>query len=63
MYCVKRTTSDGSLAYYTYDGWLVLSAKSAPLDLSDVVLFTEREAQMNGLPSNEEFQWYGAYKR
>lgn len=61
MYCIKRTVSKGKVAYFKYDGWHLFS--NEPLDLSGVVLFTEREAKANELRPNEEFQWYGAYKR
>ena len=61
MYCVKRTERD-AISYLKYDGW-DRTERGSPLDLNDVVLFTEREIQMNELPSNQEFQWYGAYKR
>lgn len=61
MYCVKRTVAPGKLAYYTYDGWNLFS--NVPLDLTGVVLFTKTEAERIELPANEEFQWYGSYKR
>lgn len=71
MYCIKRTeyerneatgeVSIASLAYLKYDGWQVFP--KPPLDLKGVMLFTEREAQVNELPPNMEFLWYGAYKR
>jgi hypothetical protein len=60
MYCLKRTTDD-SISYYKYNGWETFP-KSGPLDLTGSILFTEREAQVNELPPNERFQWYGAYK-
>ena len=60
MYIIKRTTAN-SISYYKYDGWS--EPTDGPLDLTDVVLFTEREAKVNVLPPNEEFQWYGSYKR
>lgn len=70
MYCIKRMTPIFNeqeytevLSYYTYDGWTAPVEKGQSLDLSGVVLFTEREARVNELPPNEEFQWYGAYKR
>jgi len=62
MYCIKRTNADATLSYYKYDGWEAFP-KEGPLDLSGVVLFTEREAEVIELPPNEEFQWYGAYKK
>jgi len=61
MYVIKRTSED-TISYYKYDGWESFP-KQGPLDLSGVVLFTEREAKVTELPPNEEFQWYGAYKR
>ena len=61
MYIIKRTSKD-SVSYYKYEGWEQFK-KGTPLDLSGVVLFTEQEAKVNELPPNEEFQWYGAYKR
>ena len=60
MYVIKRT-SDYSVSYYKYDGWEEF--ETPPIDLTGCVLFTEREAKVNELPPNEEFQWYGAYKR
>ena len=62
MYCVKRTVSD-TISYYKYDGWSEHVPYGQALDLNDVVLFTEREAKANTLRPNEEWQWYGAYKR
>lgn len=67
MYCIKALipnyeTKKVDIGYYKYDGWDVFPSEG-PLDLSGVVLFTEREAQRIELPANEEFQWYGAYKR
>ena len=61
MYVIKRTTED-SISYYKYDGWESFP-KEGPLDLTGVVLFTERERRANTLRPNEEWQWYGAYKR
>jgi len=61
MYVIKRTTAD-SISYYKYDGWETFP-KEGPLDLTGVVLFTERERQMCTLVSTDEWQWYGAYKR
>lgn len=61
MYCVKRTVSHDKVAYLKYDGWCIFS--NAPLDLTGVILFTKGEAKANELPPEEEFQWYGAYKR
>ena len=62
MYVVKRTVGD-TISYYKYDGWSEHVPYGQALDLSDVVLFTEGERRVNELPPNEEFQWYGAYKR
>ena len=61
MYCIKRTEQD-TISYYKYDGWESFP-KEGPIDLSGVVLFTEREANRFDLPSNYEYQWYGSYKR
>lgn len=63
MYCVKRTVnkSNGQVAYFKYDGWHLFS--NEPLDLSGVVLFTQRERDANTLGPNEEWQWYGSYWR
>ncbi len=61
MYCIKRSISTNKVAYLKYDGWHLFV--NEPLDLSGVVLFTKTEAERNELPANEEFQWYGCYKR
>jgi hypothetical protein len=77
MYCVKRTMPcfdeveyTHAISYYTYDGWSTptivskngYTSKEA-LTLTGVVLFTEGERKANTLRPNEEWQWYGAYKR
>ena len=62
MYCIKRTVNE-SISYYKYDGWSEHVPYGQALDLSGVVLFTEGERKRIELPANEEFQWYGAYKR
>ena len=61
MYCIKRQVSEGQVAYLKYDGWTLFS--NIPLDLTGVILFTEGERKANTLRPNEEWQWYGSYKR
>ena len=63
MYIIKRHhTLTGELAYFKYDGWDKMP-DCGPLDLTGCVMFTERERRANTLRPNEEWQWYGSYKR
>lgn len=61
MYCIKRKLGKDKVAYLKDDGWAVFS--NVPLELGGVLLFTEGERKANTLQPNEEWQWYGAYKR
>jgi hypothetical protein len=72
MYCIRRIKADHNptsvtgydivwLEYFKYNGWERFDAP--PIDLSGVVLFTEGERKANTLQPNEEWQWYGSYKR
>jgi hypothetical protein len=70
MYCIRRTTPifdevqhRDLIEYYKYDGWDAYNPYGQALDLTGVVLFTEGERKANTLRPNEEWQWYGAYKR
>lgn len=60
MYVIQRKNKDGSIGYYTYDGWCDTPSGES-LDLSNVVRFTEREAKANELEPNHTFQWFGSY--
>ena len=70
MYCIKRTTPIHDetqhrdlIQYFKYDGWYDYNPYGQSLDLKGVVLFTEGERKANTLQPNEEWQWYGSYKR
>ena len=61
MNIIKRTLVNGSLAYYTYSGWVVFNP-GTPLDLSDVVRFTDGERKCFILRRGDEWQEFGCYK-
>lgn len=61
MNIIKRTLYNGTLAYYTYDGWKFFSA-GVPLDLNDVVRFTDGERKCFQLKDGDEWQTFGCYK-
>lgn len=60
MKVLKRTTVD-NVAYLKYDGWAVFKDGQS-LDLTDCILFTDREAELNVPKHGEEYQSYGCYK-
>jgi hypothetical protein len=61
MYIIQRKHKDGALSYYTYDGW-ARTERGKPLDLSNCVRFTEREALKIFIKTGDTIQWYGSYK-
>ena len=61
MYIIKKTLIDGSLGYYTFEGWQVFPI-GTPLDLVNAVRFTKGEADNIKLSHGYEFQEFGCYK-
>ena len=65
MYILKRTKPDQSIGYLYTDGWKY-TGKGYPIDLTNVIRFTEREMKSNPPKTvdnvwTEEYQWYGSY--
>lgn len=63
MKILKRTKvlAETSVAYLKYDGWVTFTDGQS-LDLTDCILFTDREAELNKPKQGEEYQHYGCYK-
>lgn len=61
MNIIRRVLTNGSLAYYTYDGWVVFGP-GVPLDLSNTVRFTKGERRCFVLLRGDEWQEFGCYK-
>ncbi len=59
MYIIRKDLGK-TVAFKTYDGWVECDKIEGILDLSDVMLFTEREAHINDnvLAKNERFVYY-----
>lgn len=54
----ERTAT--TIAYLKYDGWAVFPL-AGPLDLTNCILFTEREAALNPPTNRQTYQHWGCY--
>ena len=63
MYILQRKQNDGTIYYYTYEGWKMCGSSDTGIDIKDVVRFTHGEMYNNRdlLGPREQFQWYGSY--
>ena len=62
MYAIRKTLPNGGCGFKTFEGWVRVQ-KDVALDLSDVMRFTAGEAKATNLRRDEEFVWFGCYKR